>query len=581
AGNENATINFYNVKANSLTVRKYQDDDGDATTTGDQTLKSWYLEVHSGSASGPVVFSGTASSISNSTLADGWYYVTEADSTPWVSVGFKVDGSYIDNSAGQLTGSVQLSDGQSSTFDFFNAPAIYGSKFRTFNPDSLATARDNFKKIGKSVKKKADKVEFSLYTVVTNADVNELYMQFSVLIDTSFDFYTEPASSDSEVIKSKLTKWIFTFGSPLNVGDTVRVYGWGKKGSIQKVPSFYWRTNGVLTGLKMKNPTFTMNQLRLPMPNRINVAQETFEQGAFAATVGMRIGARADSAKAYGWVIMKKYTDLLMSLSKTTKGVINFHDSAAHGFDRLSNGKVFLGKKTSLPPTVQDNVLFANLAALKLSIAASALEKTPIGFGELILADTQANVFNDMTLAQIAAKGDSMMSGGVGRTFETADAFANLSNTIRRVLDAFEGPIDTVTFGSKLKVTGAQRLIDCTILRADPSAIPARIIPTQASSLPEQYALQQNYPNPFNPTTTISFDLPFISNVTLKIYNILGQEVATLLDRQEFEEGTQELAFDAANFSSGVYLYRISAESVDEDGVSNTFTSVKKMVLMK
>jgi hypothetical protein len=65
------------------------------------------------------------------------------------------------------------------------------------------------------------------------------------------------------------------------------------------------------------------------------------------------------------------------------------------------------------------------------------------------------------------------------------------------------------------------------------------------------------------------------------VYNILGQEVATLLDMQELEEGAQELSFDATNFSSGVYLYRITAESVNEDGISNTFTSVKKMVLMK
>ncbi|MBI5215029.1 MAG: T9SS type A sorting domain-containing protein [Ignavibacteriae bacterium] len=581
ASNENVTINFYNVKANTLTVRKYQDDDGDPLTVADQTLKSWYLEVHSGSASGPVVFSGTASSISNSMLADGMYYVTEADSTPWVSLGFKVDGVYAENSAGQFTGSVELLDGQSSTFDFFNAPAIYGSKFRTFNPDSIATARDNFGKMGKVVKKKADKVEFVLYTVNDQTGVNALHMEFTVAVDTAKEFYTEPTSSAVEVVKSGLKKWNFTFNSPLNNGDTVRVYGWGKKGSIQKVGKYYWMNGTTKVGVDKKNPTFTLNQLRLPMPNRINVAEETFVQGAFTATNGMLIGARTDSAKAYGWVIMKKAGDLLTSLGKPSKDIVNFHDSAAHGFDRLSNGKVFLGKKTSLPAKTQDNVLFANLAALKLSIAASALEKTPIGLGELILADTQANVLNDMTLAQIAVKGDSMMSGGVGRTFESADAFANLSNTIRRVLDAFEGDMDTVTFGSKLVTKGAQRLIDCTILRANPTAIPARIIPTTENILPETYALYQNYPNPFNPATTIAFDLPFVSNVTLKIYNILGQEVATLLDKQELEEGAQELSFDAANFSSGVYLYRITAESVDEDGISNTFTSVKKMVLMK
>jgi len=100
--------------------------------------------------------------------------------------------------------------------------------------------------------------------------------------------------------------------------------------------------------------------------------------------------------------------------------------------------------------------------------------------------------------------------------------------------------------------------------------------------IPTEFALSQNYPNPFNPTTTIQFDLPEQSMVTLKIYNMLGQEVATLLNREEIAAGTEELEFDASSLSSGVYLYRVVAESVNDDGaVSQTYTQVKKMVLMK
>jgi len=102
--------------------------------------------------------------------------------------------------------------------------------------------------------------------------------------------------------------------------------------------------------------------------------------------------------------------------------------------------------------------------------------------------------------------------------------------------------------------------------------------------IPTEFALGQNYPNPFNPTTSIAFDVPEASIVTLKIYNMLGQEVATLLDRQIYDGATSDEAdFDASSLASGVYLYRLVAVSIDEDGkeTGNTFTQVKKMVLVK
>jgi hypothetical protein len=100
---------------------------------------------------------------------------------------------------------------------------------------------------------------------------------------------------------------------------------------------------------------------------------------------------------------------------------------------------------------------------------------------------------------------------------------------------------------------------------------------------PLQYKLEQNYPNPFNPTTTLSFTLAQASFVTLKIYNIIGQEVATLVNREQMEGGLQEIEFNASSLSSGVYFYHIVAEGIsDEEGVSaQTFTQVKKMVLLK
>jgi hypothetical protein len=89
--------------------------------------------------------------------------------------------------------------------------------------------------------------------------------------------------------------------------------------------------------------------------------------------------------------------------------------------------------------------------------------------------------------------------------------------------------------------------------------------------VPTQFELSQNYPNPFNPSTKIAYTLPIDSKVSIKVYDMLGNEVATL-ENDEKEAGYYEINFDAKGFASGVYFYNISA---------GAYNSTKKMVLMK
>jgi hypothetical protein len=104
--------------------------------------------------------------------------------------------------------------------------------------------------------------------------------------------------------------------------------------------------------------------------------------------------------------------------------------------------------------------------------------------------------------------------------------------------------------------------------------------------IPRAFALEQNYPNPFNPSTTIRFQLPSnvnrngtpIYNVTVRIFNVLGQSIATVVNG-ELGAGDHSVDWNAGSNASGIYYYRLDATNTADAGKS--FTSVKKMILIK
>ncbi|MCL4708998.1 T9SS type A sorting domain-containing protein [bacterium] len=93
----------------------------------------------------------------------------------------------------------------------------------------------------------------------------------------------------------------------------------------------------------------------------------------------------------------------------------------------------------------------------------------------------------------------------------------------------------------------------------------------EESQLPASYELEQNYPNPFNPSTTIAFALPKLSEVTLKVFDASGREVATLVEGRLLA-GRHEVVLDARPFSSGVYFYRLQA---------GEFSQTRRLTLVK
>jgi hypothetical protein len=99
---------------------------------------------------------------------------------------------------------------------------------------------------------------------------------------------------------------------------------------------------------------------------------------------------------------------------------------------------------------------------------------------------------------------------------------------------------------------------------------PSTNIPYELKA-PNKFVLSQNYPNPFNPSTTIEFTLPKSEHTTLKIFNILGKEVATLVSNK-LNQGNHKFTFDGKNMASGIYYYQL---------VAGEFHQVKKMILLR
>ncbi|MBI3765430.1 MAG: putative Ig domain-containing protein [Ignavibacteriales bacterium] len=568
---------FINFRKNTIVVSKFEDTDGNFYTTADRVPKNWYLEIRQNSVSGPVIASSNSTSVTATGLGDGVYYVIEADSSGWVNLGYLVNNVLTAGTSRVVI--ITLTNGQSASVDFINAPPVYSQTFRSFTPDGVAEK--------KAIKKKPTASRFcALFINNTGTAVNGLTI--AIKASSSIAVVRTIESSRPFPNASSFDGRVWNFGgASVNTGDTVIICGVGNKPKPVSIDHWNWIINGV-PQVSQRSFTPSNQQLLLPMPNFANLRDEVFIQGGFGSE-GMVLGiAKPESLKHYGWVRIRKSKDLLRSLVDRS----GYHNKPPHGFDFFTGGKPLLREQKTLSPTKHNNQLFADMAALRFGIVVSAMGKTPPGFGELIYDDSSGNSLNGMMVKQIAHYGDSLLMGyyqGTTHTFASSVEYLNLDATIQNINSAFSGPIDTSGFAFKLVLKGTRRLIDVLYLHANPNVVPERISPTAVEILEEtplQYQLFQNYPNPFNPTTTIAFDLVSPSIVTLKVYNVLGQEVAALLEQVSLEDGSHEVEFNAQHLATGVYFYRITAQRIaeeDESGDSQTeeFVSVKKMVLVK
>ena len=151
----------------------------------------------------------------------------------------------------------------------------------------------------------------------------------------------------------------------------------------------------------------------------------------------------------------------------------------------------------------------------------------------------------------------------------------NGKTVILDTLKAKEGRTASFTFSiEKNAKVNKEQIISFTITNINVEKWTKEI--TIKIAPPATYELFQNYPNPFNPTTKIEYQLPAASNVSLKIYDILGREAANLVNEQQ-EAGYHQTTFDAHRLASGMYIYRIIAS----DEQNNLHVFQKKMLVLK
>ncbi|MBI3189545.1 MAG: hypothetical protein HYZ33_02740, partial [Ignavibacteriales bacterium] len=315
--------------------------------------------------------------------------------------GYKVDSLFVDDVLTGSSSSYSFSDvtGTHTLRVTFIFDSSYVETYRSFRPDSIAFDKDNLGKQGKIVKKKADKVEFKFR--LTAPRTAALTLKFTM--KTSGSLTRGESKTDTIFSWSNLAQ--ITTPSPIDSGTLVQVDGIGSKGKAIKA-SYSWATLPKAIKGNVPDSTFLQNLLRLPMPNRINVLSELLSQNAFNGPL-LAGFPMPNNAKQFAWVSHAKYGDVLKSFYDKKVGL---HLGTARNFDMLSSSKPLVGLYKSLPPTKHNNKFFANLLALKVSIAASDLQATPAGFGELIFDDGTSNPLSGKMVNELAGLADSMLS---------------------------------------------------------------------------------------------------------------------------------------------------------------------------
>ena len=449
---------------------------------------------------------------------------------------------------------------------FSASTAFSQTKYRTFSQNDLAMKKAKAGKVLNS------NVNFVFRNDSLSIAVNSLHARLNSSIIGIID-----SGGFTNIVISQRGKVFTATGRTIAAGDSVTLcFNLDKKGPGAHANFWWWDTNAVQVGNKRRELTGTFVAISI-QPNGGNVLEYIYKH-IIHRPQGLIVGMVTDTPKV-GWIRYKNADRKYFP-----------HTNAARCFDFIATGSTitrpFDHKLQNPHVKKHNNHLLGEVHALKLAIIANDSGATqPLdmtALGDLIYNDLSNpnDPGNSLTIRKLVALVDSALT--YCDHFDLMpDIYAKLDTCVSRINRAFDGSYIAVSF-NPFVLAGTHAIEEIPFLHPNPSAESVMRRGSRYSILdqmPELFTLQQNYPNPFNPSTTIDFNLAEPGIVTLKVFNLLGQEVAILLDREEMEDGEQSVEFNANNLTSGIYFYKIFAQGIGESKMQ--LQATKRMMLVK
>ncbi|VAX20249.1 hypothetical protein MNBD_IGNAVI01-761 [hydrothermal vent metagenome] len=279
---------------------------------------------------------------------------------------------------------------------------------------------------------------------------------------------------------------------------------------------------------------------------------KNYTQGTSTDVLLMKISSSGDSLWARTYDIYQD-NDEGHSVIQTSSGNFLIAGTSWIGY---GNSDICLIKTNS----VGDTIWTKRIGGDKLEMGKAIKETSDGNF--IIVGSTQSfgNSFEDVYLIKIDTNGDTLWT----KTFGFGESTIAVGSSVNQTSDG--GYI----IGGELAMLGSNFAY---LIKTNADGIVTSLL--YSSKIPETFSLYQNYPNPFNPSTTIKYSLPAgrqaFQNVTLRVYDILGKEVATLVNETQ-QPGNYEIKFNAGDLPSGIYLYKINI---------GNHIATRKMMLLK
>jgi tetratricopeptide (TPR) repeat protein len=413
---------------------------------------------------------------------------------------------------------------------------------------------------------------------VPNTEVEGIYLSDNASVQMSSN-YISGFDWGALMVDGTFLETGLNYDATCNNIITGNVYGLGTCGACTTVAGGYWE-NGLVGD---RNSIYGNNNYELYTSN------ESYVQGVGNYLGGYYPNLYVDSTSTH-YIPFYFLTDPCATSKKIDNGNVIANSSLKKsGEENLLEG-LFLEKENRIDEAIDfykrliSSGSHVNFAVTRLAVIRNNYSRPElIAYIESLLNTSnkyyskiknllgsiyfQENRFEDgITAFNNVIDRPTEVYDGINARFGKLFGYLNIRNDIQSASEILKEikAMDLTDRNTLIKIKAAERLLENSNRMNKKFA-------SIDGNIPKEYGLSQNYPNPFNPSTTIRYQIPEPGVVTLKVYDILGKEVANLVNENKIE-GNYEINFNASRFASGVYIYQLRV---------NDYVSSKKMIMLK